>query len=245
MAGSRKVALVTGAGRGIGRSIALHLAENDFDLAIHYGSSHGKATEVVGEIESRGGNALAIQGDLSRITDIEHVFEMIDHKFGRLHALVNNAGVVLPSRLEALEEVVFDKVFAVNVKGAAFAAREAAKRLSAGGRIVNITSSRTHFPAAGTTCYAGSKGAVETLTRIWAAELGGRGITVNAVAPGPTTPGMIDRAPEALQAAACESSPFSRIGTADEIASVVAFLCSEEASWVTGQVILVNGGGRL
>lgn len=237
-----KVALVTGAGRGIGRAVALRLARLGFTIAVHYGRSAKEAIAVVGEIEQAGGRAQAIQGDMGRVTDIEALFGEVDAHFGRLDVLVNNAGVVQSSPLESLSEELFDKVFAVNVKGSAFAAKEAAKRLNGGGRIVNISSSRVHFPASGTTVYAGSKAAIELLTAIWARELGVKGITVNAVAPGPTIPGMFERAPESMKEEARHSSPFSRIGTADEVADVVAFLCSDEARWITGQTILVNGG---
>lgn len=245
MIAENKVALITGAGRGIGRAIALELADRGIDIAVHYNESRKEAAETVKQVEQLGVKACALQGDISRVADVEALFQSVDECFGRLDILVNNAGVVKPSPLESLSGEVFDQIFAVNVKGSAFAAREAAKRLALGGRIVNITSSRAHFAAAGTTCYAGSKAALECLTRIWAVELGAKGITVNAIAPGPTTPGMFDRAPDFLQSAALQSSPFARIGTANEIASVVAFLCSESASWVTGQVVLVNGGGTI
>lgn len=245
MTGDKKVALVTGGAHGIGRAIALRLAQMGFAVGVHYWTSADAARELVGEIEHLGGSADAIKGDMSRVDDIAALFGSMDERFGRLDVLVNNAGMVRPSPLESLSEDVFDGIFATNVKGPSFAAKEAAKRLGEGGRIVNITSSRAHFPAAGTTAYAGSKGALELLTAVWAQELGAKGITVNAVAPGPTSPGMFDRAPDFLKKAAVESSPFSRIGSADEIASVVGFLCSDEARWVTGQVILANGGGRI
>jgi len=240
-----KVALVTGAGRGIGRAVALRLARLGYSIAVHYGRSAKEAIDVVREIEQIGGKAKAIQGDMGRVADIEALFAEVDAHFGRLDVLVNNAGVVQPSPIESLTEELFDKVFSVNVKGSTFAAKEAVKRLNAGGRIVNISSSRVHFPASGTTVYSGSKAAIELLTAIWARELGEKGITVNAVAPGPTVPGMFERAPESMKSEARHCSPFSRIGTADEIADVVAFLCSYEARWITGQTILVNGGGTM
>lgn len=240
-----KFALVTGAGHGIGRAIALRLAKMGLAVAVHYHHSQREAAAVVAEIKQLGRPAVSIAGDLSRLADIEALFLTLDREFGRLDVLVNNAGVVMPSPMETLNEAIFDKIFAVNLKGTTFVTREALPRMGSGGRIVNITSSRAHFPAAGTTCYAGSKGALEIMTRVWSAELGARGINVNAVAPGPTSPGMIDRAPEFLKAAALKASPMARLGRAEEIANVVAFLCSDESSWVTGQVVLVSGGGNL
>lgn len=240
-----RVALVTGAGRGIGRAIALRLAKAGFDIAVHYCNSHTEALATVASVEKLGVRSYAIRADMSRVADIEMLFMALDEYFGRLDILVNNAGTLIPSPLETLSEENLIQTFAVNVKGSAIAAREATRRLGRGGRIVNISSSRAHFAAPATTSYAASKAALEWMTRVWAAELGDRGITVNAVAPGPTTPGMFERAPLFLQSAARESSPFARIGNADEIAGVVEFLCGEGASWVSGQVILANGGGRL
>lgn len=243
--GNKGVALVTGAGHGIGRAVALRLARMGFDIAVHYGKSAEAAAAVVEEIAQAGGAARAFHGDMSRTADIETLFADVENHFSRLDVLVNNAGVVLRSPLASLSVEMLDSVLDVNVKGTAIAAREAARRLPVGGRIVNISSSRVHFPAAGTTAYAASKGAVELLTAVWAQELGGQGINVNAVAPGPTIPGMFERAPEPMKEAARNASPFARIGTADEIAGVVAFLCSDDARWVTGQTILVNGGGTM
>lgn len=240
-----RVALVTGAGHGIGRAVALHLAKAGYGIALHYGNSRSEAEAVAAEVTRLGRSVTLLQADVGRVADIEALFTEFDRAFERLDVLVNNAGTVQPSPLATLSEEAFDRVFAVNVKGAAFMAREAAKRLGAGGRIVNVSSSRVHFPAAGTTCYAGSKAAVEMFTSLWAVELAPQGVTVNAVAPGPTSPGMIDRAPDFLRAAAIDASPFGRLGTAEEIANVVGFLCGEGAAWITGQVILVNGGGTL
>jgi len=194
-------------------------------------------------IEKSGGRAVAIGDDLCQVANIKQVFRKIDKIYKRIDVLVNNAGIYDSSPIESIDEGTFDEVISVNVKATVFSTKEAAKRMAAGGRIVNVSSSRAHFPGIGTTAYAGSKAMVEMLTRVWAAELGTKGITVNAVAPGPTSPGMFDSAPNFMKAAVKKSSPFNRIGTANEIAHVVCFLCSEEARWVTGQVVLVNGAG--
>ncbi|MEJ2509475.1 MAG: SDR family oxidoreductase [Gammaproteobacteria bacterium] len=245
MSEQTKVALVTGAGHGIGRAIALQLAGTGFDVVVHYCRSAEEAAAVGREVESLGRQALVRRADIARAEEIEGLFEDLDSRFGRLDVLVNNAGVVRATPLASLNDTDFDDLFAVNVRGPALMARESAKRMGDGGRIVNISSSRAHFPAAGTGGYAGSKAALEMLTCVWAAELAGQGITVNAVAPGPTSPGMIDRAPSFLQEAAVRASPFARLGSAGEVAHAAVFLCSEEASWVTGQVLLVNGGGTI
>jgi 3-oxoacyl-[acyl-carrier protein] reductase len=132
-------------------------------------------------------------------------------------------------------------VFAVNVKGMVFCAQHVLPRMPAGGRIVNISSSTTLYPIPGLSVYTATKAAVRGLTEVWAKELGGRGICVNSVVPGPTSPGMADLAPPEVMEAVKKASPFGRIGAADEIAAVVAFLCSDDARWVSGQHVLVNG----
>jgi 3-oxoacyl-[acyl-carrier protein] reductase len=136
-------------------------------------------------------------------------------------------------------------VLSVNVKGPLFAAQEAVRRLGPGGRIINISSTTTLFPMAGSSLYAGSKAALKTLTEVWAKELAPRDITVNTVVPGPTSPGSIDSAPQELQDRAAAASPFGRIGTTAEIAAVVAFICSPDASWVSGQHLIVNGAASI
>lgn len=240
-----RVALVTGAGRGIGRAIAVRLAAMGFDTVVHYGNSADSAGKTADEITSGGGRACAIHADMSRVDNIDSMFASVQERFGRLDVLVNNAGRVLRTPLETITEDELDAVMAVNIKGTVIAAREAIKLMPSGGCIVNISSSRVHFPSAGTSAYAASKSAVETLTAVWAQELGNKGITVNAVAPGPAVPGMFERVPAPMQRMARDSSPFGRIGTAEEVAGVVAFLCSNDARWITGQTILVNGGGKL
>jgi 3-oxoacyl-[acyl-carrier protein] reductase len=236
-----KVAVITGAGRGIGKAIATKLALGGATIVVNYSRSSGEAQELVNEIEGNGGSALAVQADIARQEDVQGLFAEVDARFGRLDILVNNAGIACSATLDETTEDIMDRLFAVNVKGTLFAAQQAAKRLKDGGRIVNISSSTATFPLPGTSVYAGSKAMVKTFTEVWAKELGSRGITVNTVIPGPTSPGMFDHAPEEARRMVAQSSPFGRIGTADEVAAVVAFLCSEEARWVSGQHVLVNG----
>jgi 3-oxoacyl-[acyl-carrier protein] reductase len=240
-----KVAVVTGAGRGIGRAVAERLSADGATIVVNYARSQGAAQALVDAIHHRGGRAAAIQADVGRVDQVRFLFTEVDRLFGRLDILVNNAAVTKGALLEEVGESLFDQMFAVNVKGALFAGQEAARRLGPGGRIVNISSSTTVFAMPGASLYAGGKAALRTFTEVWAKELGPRGITVNTVLPGPTSPGSFDDAPAQLRDQAAAASPFGRIGTAAEVAAVVAFLCSEDARWISGQHLLVNGAASL
>jgi 3-oxoacyl-[acyl-carrier protein] reductase len=158
-----------------------------------------------------------------------------------LDILVNNAGVGVPAMVGQITTAMLDSVFGVNVYGLVFCTQAALPRMPAGGRIVNISSSTTEFPIAGISVYTATKSAVRAFTEVWARELGGRGINVNSVMPGPTSPGMADLAPPEVREAVMRASPFGRLGTADEIAAVVSFLCGEDARWISGHHLLVNG----
>jgi 3-oxoacyl-[acyl-carrier protein] reductase len=240
---SGKVALVTGAGRGIGPVIARRLAEDGAALVVNYANSRAGADQVVSEITTRGGKAVAVQADLRERRDIERMFEEIDRHMGRLDIVVNCAGISASTPLtRTIDHSAVATLLGVNMLAPFYIAAEAAKRLPEGGRIVNFSTSVAHFIFPGSSIYAGAKAAVETFTKVWAKELGGKGITVNTVIPGATSPGMMDNSPE-HRGYFEKASPFGRIGRADEVAAVVAFLCSPEASWVSGSEILVNGAG--
>lgn len=239
-----KVALVTGAGRGIWSVIALRLAEDGASIVVNYANSRAGADEVVNAINSKGGKATAIQADICRRAQIVQMFQRIDRELGRIDIIVNCAGVSGSTPLlEEVDEEMVETILGVNLRGPLHIAAEAAKRLPSGGRIVNFSTSLVQFPFPRSSVYTGAKAAVKSFTEVWARELGAKGITVNTVIPGATSPGMMDTAP-AYREFFEKSSPFGRIGRAEEVASVVAFLCSPEASWVSGTHILVNGAAN-
>jgi len=238
-----KVALVTGASRGIGQAIALRLARDGAAVVVNYAGSEQQAQEVVAGIEKAGGQAVAAQADVSRVADVVRLFDAAFERFGRLDILVNNAGIILYKPVADVTEQEYDRLFAVNVKGTFFACQQAAKRMADGGRIINFSSSTTAMMLPRYGAYVATKGAVEQLTHILARELGPRQITVNVVSPGPTDTELFHagKTPEQVQRLA-QAAAFGRLGRPEEIAEVVAFLASDAAGWVTGQNIRVNGG---
>ena len=238
-----KVALITGASRGIGRAVAERLGRDGMAVAVNYATNAGEAQKVVAQIESSGGKAFAIQADVGRVPEIIRMFDETISRFGKLDILVNNAGIMPVNPVTVVAEAEFDRIFAVNVKGTFFACQQAAKRMADGGRIINMSSSTTArvMPTYG--AYVATKGAVEQLTRSLAKELGPRRITVNVISPGPTETDLFksNKTPEQIQQFA-QASAFGRLGQPMEIAEVIAFLASEAGGWVTGQNIRVNGG---
>ncbi|WP_395336324.1 SDR family oxidoreductase [Novosphingobium sp. BL-8H] len=236
-----KVALVTGAGRGIGRQIALRLAEEGASIAVHFSGSAAGAAETVDAIVARDGHAVSLQADISKRAEVERLFRAIDETFGRLDIVVNGAGVSGGGQLADLDEAQLEWMLGVNLRGPLYVASEAAKRLGEGGRIINLSSSLGEFPMAGSGIYSATKVAIKSFTESWAKELGRKGVTVNTVIPGATAPGMMDQAPAETRRFFEQASPFGRIGTAEEISAVVAFLASPQASWVSGAHILANG----
>jgi len=237
---TEKVAIVTGASSGIGRAIAERLARDGATVVVNYGKSADKARTVVAGIEAKGGKAKAIQADVSRVSDVRRLVKETLHSFGRVDILVNNAGAFIGKPLLDTTEEEYDTLFALNAKGPYFAMQEAGKVMSEGGRIVNISTDGTHMGFANATVYLGSKGALEQFTKGLAHELAPKGVTVNTVSPGFTDTEML--ADPGFRQIGAQMSPLKRLGTADDIADVVAFVVGEEARWVTGQNIHAGGG---
>jgi len=238
-----KVALVTGSGRGIGREVALRLAREGATIVAHYAHSKAGAEQTVTEIRALGGAAVAYQADIANRREVVALFQQIDRNPGRIDIVVNNSGVSTSGPLAEVTDAEVAAIFGINLLGPLYVASEAAKRLPEGGRIINFSSSIAKYPVAGAGLYAAAKRGVESFTESWARELGARKITVNTVIPGATSPGMMDGSPQ-YRAFFENASPFKRIGRADEIAAVVAFLASPQAGWVSGTHILANGAAN-
>jgi 3-oxoacyl-[acyl-carrier protein] reductase len=239
-----KVALVTGGSRGIGAAIARRLAQDGAKVAVNYSSSKQAAEAVVRTIKEDGGEAVLAPGDVSAKDGPAKIAAAARDAFGRIDILVNNAGVLDIATLGDATPEHFEKVFAVNVFGVAAMTRAAAPHLPDGGRVIHTSSIGARAAIPGLSAYIASKAAVDALTRSFAAELGPRGITVNAVAPGTTDTDMLIRDPKFLEEAVAKT-PLGRVGRPADIAGTVAFLASADAAWVTGQVIDTSGGLRV
>jgi len=238
-----RVAIVTGASRGIGAAIAERLAAGGIAVVVNYARGKDAAEQVVKRIEAAGGRALAAQSDIAGADTAAALFDAAERAFGGADILINNAGTMELGAIAEMTDTAFARQIEVNLTGVFRTLREAARRLRDGGRIVNFSSSVVglYQPRYGT--YAATKAAIEAMTHVLAKELAPRGITVNAVAPGPTETEMFlgGKSDEQLRAIAA-LNPFGRFGQPLEIAAAVAFLASPEASWVNGQILRVNGG---
>ena len=243
-----KVAVVTGASKGIGAGIAKYLAAEGASVVVNYSSSKQGADQVVNEIAKRGGKAIAVQGDVAKKNDVEKLFAETKKAFGRLDILVNNAGVYQFGPLEEATDEEVQRQFSINVFGLISATREALKYFGPeGGSVVNIGSSITSINPPATVIYAATKGAVDTVTRVLAKELGPRKIRVNSINPGVIqtegyeSMGLVGSDFEKL---AISQTPLGRTGQPRDVAPVVAFLASPESGWITGEILQVAGGLR-
>lgn len=238
-----KVALVTGASKGIGAAIARRLASDGASVVLNYSANLDLAQAIVDEIGQTAGQAFAVRADVSNAAEVEQLFDATFSHFGKLDILVNNAGIQIVKPLAEISEADFDRIFGVNVKGTFFACQQAAKRMADGGRIINISSSTTVMMLPNYSAYVATKGAVEQMTRSLAKELGARGITVNVVSPGPTDTElfMIGKTVQDKHRFG-QLAAFGRLGQPSDIADAVALLASDDAHWITGQNTRVNGG---
>ena len=241
---SRPAALVTGGGRGIGRAICLELAKAGFDVCINYAASSAAAEQTAEECKAFGVQAVALQADVTNPAECQTLVDTAAKTFGRLDVLVNNAGVNADKLILRMQEADFDKVIDTNLKGAFFCSKAACKLMMRQryGRIINLSSVVGLHGNAGQSNYAASKAGLIGLTKSLAKEFAARGVTVNAVAPGFIETDMTAAMPEAAKTAALAAVPAGRIGAPAEVAHAVAFLASEEAAYITGQVLCVDGG---
>ena len=240
---ANKVTIVTGASRGIGQAIAESQAANGAKVVINYAHNKDFAEDIVLRILQNGGRALAVRADVGKVADLEALFQATIEHFGRLDILVNNAGIMTTKPIEQITEQDFDREFATNVKGTYFACQLAARYMQAGGRIINFSTSVLGQMMPTYSLYAGTKGAVEQITRQLAKEFGPKRITINAVAPGPVNTELFTADKSEAQIEAIKNMiAFGRLGAPEDIARVVLFLTSEEAGWITGQVLRANGG---
>ena len=238
-----KVAIVTGASRGIGRQVAIQLAQSGAKVAVNYSSSRDKADEVVKTIQQFGGQAVAIQADVSKVSEVEVLFSETLERFGRVDILVNNAGIMENHAIADVSEEIFDRQFSLNVKGTYFACQQAMKYMAQGGTIINFSTSVSGAMLPMYSVYAATKGAVEQLTRQLAKEFGPKDIVINCIAPGQVATDMFlnGKSPELVESFR-RMNAFGRLGEPEDIVNALELLVNDKARWITGQTIRVNGG---
>ena len=239
-----KIALVTGSSRGIGRAIALRLAKDGYDIAVNYAGNLEAAGKTASEIAALGVTAKIYKADTSKIDEVKAMFKEIRKDFGGLDVLVNNAGVVDDAYLLMVNQESLARSLAINIQGYINCAQQAALRMAGAGKgvIINISSVSSVIAVEGQTVYSATKGAVNSMTATMAKELAPRGIRVNAVAPGFIGTDMLKSIPEDLAQKYIDAIPMKKFGTAEDVANVVSSLCSDGFSYMTGQVIVLDGG---
>ena len=240
---TNKVAIVTGASRGIGAAVAERLAADGFTVVINYSGDTKSAEALARKIEGKGGRALTAKADVSDPNAVRGMFDAAEAAFGGVDVLVNNAGIMKLAKIADSDDAIFDQQVAINLKGSFNAMREAGKRLRDGGRIVNFSTSVVGTRLETYGVYAATKAAIENLTAILAKEMRGRSITVNAVAPGPTATDLFlnGKSQEVIDRFA-KMNPLERLGTPQDIAAAVAFLAGPDGAWINGQTLRANGG---
>jgi 3-oxoacyl-[acyl-carrier protein] reductase len=238
-----KIAIVTGASRGIGKAVARRLARDGFAVVVNYASNTMEADATVAEIQSAGGQAIAVQADVGNGADVERLFEETVKSFGAIDVVVNNSGIMALSPIGKGDAALFDKVIQTNLRGTFLVMAQAAQRMAGGGRIIAFSSSvlARSFPTYGP--YIASKAGVEGLVHVLANELRGRNITVNAVAPGPVgTELFLSGKTEEQVTELAKLNPLERLGEPEDIANVVSFLAGPDGGWMNSQVLRANGG---
>ncbi len=240
-----KIAVVTGGSRGIGAAVARRLAADGAKVVVDYNASADAAEEVVAAIAKAGGEAIAVKADLLHPEELKALFKEAKHKFGRVNVLVNNAGIMTHKKVGEWDAEFITHLFDMNVRGLLMATQEAVEQFGGhGGTIINMSSSISRMAMPGTAVYTGTKGAIDVITRVLAAELGPKKITVNGLSPGFTDTDMNADFGHSERKAAIEATALGRAGLAEDIADVAAFLASDDARWITGEIIGANGGMR-
>ncbi len=241
--GKQRVAIVTGASRGIGAAVAERLAADGFAVVVNYAGNVNEANSLVDRISGKGGRAIAVKADVSNPASVTALFDATQKAFDGLDVLVNNAGIMHLATLANCDDALFDSHVAVNLKGTFNTLREAARRMREGGRIINFSSSMVGLRQPTYAVYAATKAGVEAMTHILSKELRGRSITVNAIAPGPTATALfLEGKPKEVIDNFIKLAPLERLGTPQDIAAAVAFLAGPDGSWINGQVLRANGG---
>jgi 3-oxoacyl-[acyl-carrier protein] reductase len=238
-----RVAIVTGASRGIGAAIAERLACDGFSVILNYGGNAGEAEALVSKIGQAGGRAIMAQADISDSTAVTRLFEAAEAAFGGVDVLVNNAGIMRLATIAESDDTLFDSQIAINLKGTFNTLREAARRLRNGGRIINLSSSVVGLYQPTYAVYAATKAGVEAMAHVLTKELRGRNITVNTVAPGPTATALfLNGKTQQVVETLAKLAPLERLGQPTDIAAAVAFLAGPDGGWINGQTLRANGG---